>query len=71
MPASYRRLDSGTLITTLLKPDVLSNLLDELRDMPDVEKVEEEPLTFFNSLRKLRDLRGLRTIRERILITLK
>lgn len=63
--------DSGTLITILLKPDVLSNLLDELRDMPDVEKVEEEPLTLFNSPRKLRNLRGLRTIRGRMLVTLK
>ena len=36
--------DWGTAITLLLKPTRLSSLLDELGDMPEIGKVEEEPL---------------------------
>jgi len=34
----------GTVITILLEPNRLPNLLDKLGNMPEVEKVEEEPL---------------------------
>jgi len=67
--------DWGTVVTILLKPDPLSNLLDGLRDIPDVEKVEEEPSAregLSSFLRKLRTMSGVRTNpRKRMLITLK
>ena len=36
--------DCGTVITILLQPNRLPTLLDKLGNMPDIEKVEEEPL---------------------------
>ncbi len=35
----------GTTITILLEPDLLSRLLKQIRDLPEVEKAEEEPST--------------------------
>jgi len=36
--------DWGTVITVSVRPTALSSLLDQLGNMPEVEKVEEEPL---------------------------
>jgi len=35
--------DWGTVITVLVRPTALSSLVDQLGNMPEVEKVEEEP----------------------------
>ncbi len=63
-----------TVITIATKPGTPSNLLNKLRDMPGVEKVEEEPLTksrlsnFLNRFRAL--LRSETSPEKRVLITL-
>ena len=36
--------DWGTVITILVRPTLLVNLLESLENMPEVEKVEEEPV---------------------------
>ncbi len=71
--------DWGTVITIMLTPDLSSNLLDTLGGMPDVERVEEEPLardSSFSFLKKFRTLLRSRTSPEkrflkRFLVTLK
>lgn len=53
--------DRGTVITILLKPDRLSSLQDKLGNMPDVEKVVDEPLASdasFSFPRKFGELPG-------------
>jgi len=67
--------DWGTVISVQLKPTSLTNLLDELGNMPDVEKVVEEPSAregFSNLLRRFRTLTSSKaSLRKRIVITLK
>jgi len=67
--------DWGTVITIQLKPDPLSNLPDKLRNMPDVEEVEEEPLARDALSKLLGKLGGAAKLKtspsKRILITLK
>jgi len=63
----------GAGITIQLFNNPLANFLDELRNMPDVEKVEEEPTassTFSSYSQKLRLLRRAKTS-PRVQITLK
>ena len=67
--------NQDTVITILLKPNRLPNLLDKLGNMPEVEKVEEEPLAkdAFSSFPK--QLRALPSSRispsKRVHVTLK
>lgn len=67
--------DWGTVITVLVRPTASSNLLDQLGNMPDVEKVEEEPLArgaFFSFPKKFGALPRLRiSPSKRFRITLK
>jgi two-component system response regulator DevR len=67
--------DWGTAITILLKPDTSSNLLHKLGDIPDVEKVEAEPLTRDNLSGFLKKFittpRSRTSTKERFMITLK
>jgi len=67
--------DWGTVISVQLKLISLTNLLDELGNMPDVEKVVEGPSAregFSNLLRRFRTLTSSKaSLRKRIVITLK
>ncbi len=67
--------DRGTVITVQLFNNPLADFLDKLRNMPDVEKVDEEPTAnsaFSSYLKSSGFLRGLRPRDgKRIQITLK
>ncbi len=60
----------GVVISLEIKPDLLSNLIDNLRDMPNVEDVAEEPARV-QSRRRTTDLPSVGAVRERLVITLK
>ena len=64
--------DGSTAITILPKPAQRLTLLDGLKDMPDVDKVQEGSMAgdgFLNPFRILSKLRG--SARKRIFVTLK
>ena len=67
--------DWGTMITILLQPTILSRILDELDNMPEVEKVEEKPLvrdTLPIFLKKFEGLPGVGiSPSKRLLVSLK
>jgi len=67
--------DWGTAITIMVKPDESETIVDQLGEMPDVEKVEAEPLTkdhLSSFLKKIMNSpKSARSPKGRLMVTLK